>query len=166
MSFLEDREDDDDLAGHDGGDDWGFVTNKKPRWVKVEDVECVRETEKAILVKVDDESRWVPISQVHPQSAVKHPGDKGTITISEWFSDKWQDSDPVKPKDPPVSIPGCVCMVEAKSGRAIQVRLPNGSLEWIPTSQIDPTSEVRHDSDQGILIISAWIAGQKGIKEE
>lgn len=34
---------------------------------------------------------------------------------------------------------------------------------WIPKSQIDDDSEVYKDGDEGTLVITAWIAKQKGI---
>lgn len=34
---------------------------------------------------------------------------------------------------------------------------------WIPKSQIDEDSEVNQEGDQGTLVVSAWIAGEKGL---
>lgn len=38
----------------------------------------------------------------------------------------------------------------------------DGSI-WFPKSQIDDDSEVWRKGDEGMLVVSAWIAQQKGI---
>lgn len=40
----------------------------------------------------------------------------------------------------------------------------DGGQHWIPKSQIDDDSEVYKEDDTGELIISEWIAAQKGIE--
>lgn len=46
---------------------------------------------------------------------------------------------------------------------AILVLVPLSSkLEWIPFDHVDEDSEVWHTGDEGILIISEWIAEKKG----
>jgi hypothetical protein len=39
----------------------------------------------------------------------------------------------------------------------------DGSEYWIPQSQIDDDSEVWEEGDEGMLVISKWIADQKGL---
>jgi hypothetical protein len=39
----------------------------------------------------------------------------------------------------------------------------DGSEFWIPQSQIDDDSEVWEEGDEGMLVISKWIADQKGL---
>lgn len=39
------------------------------------------------------------------------------------------------------------------------------SQEWLPKSQISFTSEVKHKGDEGTLIVSTWIAEEKGFRE-
>ena len=39
----------------------------------------------------------------------------------------------------------------------------DGSEYWIPQSQIDDDSEVWEEGDGGMLVISKWIADQKGL---
>ena len=39
----------------------------------------------------------------------------------------------------------------------------NGSDVWIPKSQIDPDSEVKEEDDEGELIVTEWIAKEKGL---
>lgn len=56
------------------------------------DVECTRETEKAILVIVSvggtlDEF-WIPKSQIHDDSEVFELGGKGTLVVSRWIAEQ------------------------------------------------------------------------------
>lgn len=48
------------------------------------------------------------------------------------------------------------------SDLAIRVDI-EGKLLWIPNSQVDDDSEVWKSGDQGMLVISEWIANQKGL---
>jgi coenzyme F420-reducing hydrogenase beta subunit len=48
--------------------------------------------------------------------------------------------------------------------KAIRVRLPDGDEHWIPQSQVDEDSEVWKQGDEGKLVITAWIAAQRGIE--
>jgi hypothetical protein len=41
--------------------------------------------------------------------------------------------------------------------------LIEGEEYWIPQSQIDDDSEVWEKNDEGTLVISEWIAEQKGL---
>lgn len=57
--------------------------------------------------------------------------------------------------------------VEKATEKALLVRrtLGNELPDWIPKSQIDKESEISHDAeegDEGTLIVSEWIADQKG----
>lgn len=50
------------------------------------------------------------------------------------------------------------------SGRALLVEIPGHSDPiWIPQGQIDEDSEVWRDGDEGDLVITEWIAEQKGL---
>ena len=55
--------------------------------------------------------------------------------------------------------------VEAESDKAILVLLEDYSDEpmWIPKSQIHDNSEVYKKGTSGTLIITKWIAEQKGV---
>jgi len=46
----------------------------------------------------------------------------------------------------------------------VQVRLPDGRELWFPRSQLDKESEVTGDGDSGVLVITSWIAEQKGLR--
>ena len=51
----------------------------------------------------------------------------------------------------------------AETPLAIRVDFGDGVKEWIPQSCIDDDSEVWHEGDEGTLIVSEWIAEQKGL---
>ena len=59
-----------------------------------------------------------------------------------------------------VTIDGAVCT--AASEKAIKVRIDDAE-HWIPQSQIDDDSEVYQKGDEGKLVITRWIAEQKGL---
>lgn len=46
--------------------------------------------------------------------------------------------------------------------KALLVKI-EGEEVWIPQSQIDDDSEVYRAGDEGCLVVSQWIADQKGI---
>jgi len=54
--------------------------------VRIEGVECLRETDKAILVDIEGDEHWIPISQVDDDSEVYSRGDIGDLVISEWIA--------------------------------------------------------------------------------
>ncbi len=58
------------------------------RVAEIEDVTCIRDTDKAILVAVEGEEVWVPRSVVDDTSEVQKKGDKGELTVAEWFAQK------------------------------------------------------------------------------
>jgi len=61
-----------------------------------------------------------------------------------------------------VSFENVIC--ERQTAQAILVYLPDREEPvWIPQSQIDDTSEVWKEGQQGDLVVSEWIAVQKGL---
>jgi hypothetical protein len=56
--------------------------------VKISDVVCTRETEKALLVIIDEETYWIPKSQIHDDSEVYALGCSGVLVISEWIAEQ------------------------------------------------------------------------------
>lgn len=66
---------------------------------------------------------------------------------------------------PSVSFENCLCVAETL--KAIQVEMGDGRKEkelvWIPKSQIDDDSEVWKKDQDGKLVVSEWIAEQKGL---
>jgi hypothetical protein len=59
-----------------------------------------------------------------------------------------------------VTIDDVIC--KAETDRAILVEI-EGDDFWIPQSQVDDDSEVWRKGDEGTLVITEWIAKQKGI---
>lgn len=47
---------------------------------------CIKETDKAILVEIDDEEIWFPQSQVDDASEVWMKGQEGKLVISDWIA--------------------------------------------------------------------------------
>ncbi|HEX5766814.1 MAG TPA: hypothetical protein VFX94_01150 [Burkholderiales bacterium] len=55
----------------------------------------------ALLIQLEGESRWIPISQLHDDSEVYQPGHEGNVIVLEWWADKEGLSDvKTKGKDP------------------------------------------------------------------
>lgn len=54
--------------------------------VRLNDVRCIRETDKALLVLVEGVEEWIPKSQVHDDSEVFREGDEGTLVVSAWIA--------------------------------------------------------------------------------
>lgn len=61
--------------------------NEEQNFVEFEDCKLVTQTELAALIEFPDEeeSRWVPWSQISDDGELEKNGDVGTIYISEWF---------------------------------------------------------------------------------
>lgn len=59
----------------------------------------------------------------------------------------------------PIRIEDAKCI--AATSKAICVEI-DGEEYWIPQSQVHEDSEVYNHGDQGTLVISEWIAKQKG----
>jgi hypothetical protein len=53
-------------------------------------------------------------------------------------------------------------VVEVETAMAILCWI-DGEKVWIPKSQIDDASEVYKDGDRGVLVVTEWIAKQKGL---
>ncbi len=56
--------------------------------VQIEDAECVRETDKALLVQVDGLEVWIPKSQLRDGTELKERGDVGLLVIPEWLAEE------------------------------------------------------------------------------
>jgi hypothetical protein len=56
--------------------------------VDIDNVECTRETEKALLCTLFGlgEEYWIPKSQIRRGSHVRAEGDSGTLCITAWFA--------------------------------------------------------------------------------
>lgn len=60
----------------------------KTEGVRVEDVRAMRETDKALLCRIEDEEVWIPKSQITDDSEVYKQGDDGTLVITEWLANE------------------------------------------------------------------------------
>ena len=58
--------------------------------VSIDDCECIRATERAILCSIGDTGKelWIPQSLVQDESEVYRHGDTGTLVIPAWFARK------------------------------------------------------------------------------
>jgi hypothetical protein len=61
---------------------------------------------------------------------------------------------------PTAEFEGVVCV--RATDAAILVRI-DGEEHWIPQSQVSDDSEVWQEGDEGRLVVSQWIAMQKGL---
>ena len=57
-------------------------------YCKVEDVDAMANTDKAVLIFIEGERFWVPFSLIHPESEVKVKGDAGDLIVARWFARK------------------------------------------------------------------------------
>lgn len=52
------------------------------------DGRCIRETDKAILVKLETgEEKWIPKSVVHDDSEVYEKGGEGKLVVQGWWAE-------------------------------------------------------------------------------
>ncbi len=56
--------------------------------VSIENVTCLKETDKALLVEHEGVETWVPKSQVHDDSEVYQEGQAGTLVVSLWLAEE------------------------------------------------------------------------------
>lgn len=49
-----------------------------------------------------------------------------------------------------------------ESAKALRILIASEVAEWVPKSQIHPDSQVQTLGDEGELVVSLWIAQQKG----
>lgn len=58
--------------------------------IHVEDVVCIKATDRALLCVINGEEMWIPQSQVAAESEVFNDTDnsEGTLVISEWIATK------------------------------------------------------------------------------
>lgn len=64
--------------------------------IVIDDIECIRHTERAVLVVVNGEEHWIPASHVDVDSEVFQRGHRGKLIISKWIAGKrglWKETD-------------------------------------------------------------------------
>ena len=54
--------------------------------VEIANVTEIRESERALLVRIDGHEHWIPKSHVHDDSECYKEGDTGTIVVSSWIA--------------------------------------------------------------------------------
>ncbi len=66
---------------------WGVDDDEWEGWpVTIQDVDAVKETEKAILIYHDGMEAWIPKSQIHEDSEVYAEGHSGDLVIPKWLA--------------------------------------------------------------------------------
>ena len=59
------------------------------RWVHIDFEEIVRETDKALLVRLDDVGEvWIPLSQICDPEDYQEGDRDGSMSISEWIAEQ------------------------------------------------------------------------------
>lgn len=48
----------------------------------------LRSTEKALLVELEGEEKWIPKSCIHDDSEVYDDGHEGELVLKKWFAEK------------------------------------------------------------------------------
>lgn len=67
----------------------GFTDDDEDEFEEFRNAKCKRETEKALLVRFDEEDHWIPRSVViEGPGFVSEVGDEGTLAIKTWFAKK------------------------------------------------------------------------------
>jgi hypothetical protein len=54
----------------------------------IDDVKAIASTEKAVLVLIEGEKYWIPLSVLGTDSEVRLTGDEGTLHVARWFAKK------------------------------------------------------------------------------
>lgn len=57
-------------------------------FVEYEGIVCNKDTDKAILVKIEGKECWIPKSQIHDDSEVYKKGTDGKLIISQWIAEQ------------------------------------------------------------------------------
>lgn len=62
----------------------------------------------------------------------------------------------------PVRLDDCTILRESNSGDALQVDVA-GDVDWFPKSQIVHDESITEVGEEGTLVITAWLAKQRGL---
>jgi hypothetical protein len=60
------------------------------------------------------------------------------------------------------AIEDCRGLRLSRSGAAIEVEMDDGTKDWVPLSQIHDDSEVFEPGGSGRLVVTKWLAEQRG----
>lgn len=58
------------------------------RYVEVEVEDCLRETDKAVLLRIEDEEHWVPFSQIEDNNENLREGYSGRLYLTRWICEE------------------------------------------------------------------------------
>jgi len=62
---------------------------KPDRYVTISDVVCIKETDAALLIRLEDGTEhWIPRSQLSKDSDVSNEDDEGAITLTRWIAEQ------------------------------------------------------------------------------
>jgi len=113
--------------------------------------------EVSVLCRLPDgREKFVSRQQVPPWQDFPDDETPFTLEITAWLADRWAS----EPAEEHVVMRDAVVL--RSSAKAIQVRLPDGKVEWVPLRGIAPGSPVQGDGDRGDLWLRKWIAEAKG----
>lgn len=54
--------------------------------ISFDEAEVLRETEAALLIRIDGAEHWIPKSQISDDSEIWKQGDKGMLVVTEWIA--------------------------------------------------------------------------------
>lgn len=58
------------------------------RYVEVHGDEVARETDRAVLCRIDGDERWIPLSQIDPGTPASEGGCEFTMGITRWIAEQ------------------------------------------------------------------------------
>jgi hypothetical protein len=64
------------------------IPESAKKLVAIPATEAIVQTDRALLVMINGDEVWVPLSQIAKGSEVREPGDIGTLVVSEWWFGK------------------------------------------------------------------------------
>jgi hypothetical protein len=59
-----------------------------PRFIDIEVDEVLRITDSAMLIVIDNEEHWIPLSQIDEDGPILGEGDSGEMRITKWIAEK------------------------------------------------------------------------------
>jgi len=113
--------------------------------------------ERSVLCRLPDGTeRFVSRNQCPSYQSFGELDEVIDLEVSAWLVGKWEEEGP----PPHAVVPGVVVL--RSSEKAIQVRLPDGTVAWVPLRGIDKDSPVSGDGQRGDLWVAEWLAKAKG----
>jgi hypothetical protein len=69
-------------------EDWTMAMDEDDEGVDFPDSQCLKETERAILVTRGKGYLWIPKSVIHDDSEVYEDGHEGTLIVQTWWAEE------------------------------------------------------------------------------